>query len=82
MRRCSANVLRFGGHALIIIILIIVIIDCRQLVLFAIDLGEAYVYLSDVDVLSTGVVSGSRLDRLLSVSASCCLGDVAMLHIR
>ena len=82
LRRCSTNVFRFGGHAFIIIILIIVIVDCRQLVLFAVYRGEAYVDLSDVNVLSAGVVSGPRLDRLLSVSASCCLGDVAMLHIR
>ena len=82
MRRCSANIFRFGGHTLIIIILIIVVVDCRQLVLFTIDLGKAYVDLADIDILSAGIVPGPRLERLLGVGDGCCLGHVAVLHIR
>ena len=82
LRRCSADVFRFGRHALIIIILIVVIVDCRQLILFAVDLGEPDVDLADIDVFCAGVVSSSRLDRLLGVCASCCLGNVGVLHIR
>ena len=46
------------------------------------DLGEAYVDLADIDVLSAGIVPGPRLERLLRVGDGCCLGHVAVLHVR